>query len=258
LDVTLMAGAAFVGGKAGLAALDKLRQSGTVGWKGLAVAKGAEVGAEGSALWALNTSKDILLHDPSKILDAKHLAQSYGATLIMIGYLKGFGEVGQTHAPRLARWFGLTQKATPQLSAGGRALSWAVGHGVGMGGMVASTHTSEALGLQEAPLGAWKESLVHDIFGYVRFAIAHKLVDGVAGGRLTKFSHQNVHEKVLRTAQMKVERATQAGPVSRSRTKRRSYFQKARHAKALRTIDLCHIDSSWIQSRQINETHAKG
>lgn len=188
VDIGLMFVAAGLGNLAKIRMLAKLEKAGVSGYKALIIAGGVGLGTEVTALWGANTVKEAMFTDPSKVFTAEHLAKSYGATLIMIGGLKGFGKVGQTIGPKAAKGLGLMTEGGTQLTKGGKALVWGFGHSFGMGGMIATSHINQGLKLTPKPVGGWKEGLVHDVLGYVQFAVAHGAADRVFRGKMQEVS----------------------------------------------------------------------
>jgi ppGpp synthetase/RelA/SpoT-type nucleotidyltranferase/serine/threonine protein phosphatase PrpC len=180
--------AAGLGNVAKLRMLARLEKAGVSGYKAVILAGGVGLTTEVTALWGANTLKETLFTDPSKVFTASHLAKSYGATLIMIGGLKGFGKVGGNLGPKAAKSLNLMAEGGTQLSRGGKVLVWSFGHGFGMGGMVATSHINQGLGLTPKPIGGWKEGLVHDVLGYVQFAVAHGAADRVFSGKMQEVS----------------------------------------------------------------------
>lgn len=199
-DVLLMAASAGLGNLAKLSALSKLEKAGVTGYKAVFLAGAAGVGVETTALWAANLGKESLTRDPSKIFTQEHMLKSYGATLIMIGGLKGAGALGESMAPRAAKSLGLVTEGGTKLTAGGKVLSWTIGHGTGLSGMIATSQVSQGLGLAPKPIGGWKEGLVHDVFGYLQFAIAHKVADRALSGKLSSVSQKQHSEIAVREA----------------------------------------------------------
>ncbi|HKX11897.1 MAG TPA: FHA domain-containing protein, partial [bacterium] len=187
VDIGFMFVAAGLGNLVKLRMLAKLEQAGVSGYKALVIAGGVSLTAESTALWGLNTLKEAAMSDPSKVFTAGHLAKSYGATLIMIGSLKGFNKVGQIVGPKAAKSLNLMQAGT-QLSKGGKAMVWGFGHSFGLGGMIASSHVNQGLNLTPKPIGGWKEGLVHEVLGYVQFAVAHGAADRLVGNKMQEVS----------------------------------------------------------------------
>ncbi|MCC6271941.1 MAG: tetratricopeptide repeat protein [Deltaproteobacteria bacterium] len=200
VDVLLMVGSAGLGNLAKLAALSKLEKAGVTGYKAIVLAGAAGVGVEATALWAANLGKEAMLRDPSKVFTQEHMLKSYGSTLIMIGGLKGAGKLGETVAPRAAKSLGMVTAGGTKLTSGGKILAWGIGHGTGLGGMIATSHINQAAGLAPKPIGGWKEGLVHDVFGYVQFAVAHKIADRAFSGKLSTFSQKQHSEIAIREA----------------------------------------------------------
>ncbi len=171
VDVGLMVASAGLGTLAKLKTVAKLKKAGVTGYKAVALGKAAEITTETTALWALNAGREALTHDVGKALDPEHLAKSLAATGLMVGLIKVFNAAGGGIAKRL----GVSKSI--------------VGHGAGLAGMISATKAGGALGLHDAPVGGANESLAHDIFGYVKFAVAHKVArlfvgkPSVAGGR---------------------------------------------------------------------------
>src|SRR5262249_24109329 len=151
--------------------------AGITGYKAMAIAFAAETVAEGTTLWAMNTAHEAMLHDTSKVFSAEHLAKSYGTNLIMVGGLKLFGGAGQKLSPRVAGSLGLVVEGGAKLSTAGEMLSWSLSHFMGLSGMIATTQISQALGLAEVPQGGLQESLVRDIFTYVKYGIEQRGLD---------------------------------------------------------------------------------
>lgn len=206
IDVGLMFASAGLGNLAKLSALTKLEKAGVTGYKAVALGKAAEIGTEATALWALNAGREVLTHDVSKALDPAHLAKSLAATGLMIGFLKVFGAAGGELAKRL----GLVPKVAAEaakLPFWKKAAGFAIGHGSGLAGMVTSTKAGGALDLHDAPAGGANESLVHDLFGYVKFALAHKAVDRLLGGKLSEIGHRLHAKTVVVEAKIKVHEA---------------------------------------------------
>ncbi len=200
VDVLLMVGSAGLGNLAKLAALSRLEKAGVTGYKALILAGAVGVGVEGTALWAANLTKEAMVKDPSKVFTQEHMLKSYGATLIMIGGLKGAGKLGESVAPRAAKSLGLVTEGGTKLTAGGKVLTWSIGHGTGLAGMIATSHINQGLGLTPKPVGGWKEGLVHDVFGYVQFAVAHKMADAAFSGKLSTISNKQHSEIAVREA----------------------------------------------------------
>ncbi|MCE9625338.1 MAG: hypothetical protein K8R69_07810, partial [Deltaproteobacteria bacterium] len=200
VDVGLMFLAAGLGNLAKLRMLAKLENMGVNGYKAVAIANAIGIGTEATALWGANTVKAAMISDPSKVFSADHLLKSYGSTLLMIGGLKGFGKLGEGLGPRAAKSLGLVTETGASLTKGGKVLVWGIGQASGLGGMIATSHANQALGLTPKPIGGWKEGLVHDVFGYVQFAIAHKVADGVVKGKMTQVSQVQHTEIAFREA----------------------------------------------------------
>ncbi|KAB2841018.1 hypothetical protein F9K50_04730, partial [bacterium] len=188
VDIGLMFVAAGLGNLAKLRMLAKLEQAGVNGYKAVAIASAVGIGTEATVFWAGGTVKEAMLTDPSKVFTAEHLLKGWGSSLIMIGGLKGFGKLAEGLGPRAAKSLGLVKEGGAQLTFGGKALTWTIGHAGGLGGMIASSHVNQGLGLTPKPLGGWKEGLVNEVFGYVQFAVAHKVADGVVKGKMTEVS----------------------------------------------------------------------
>ncbi|HSA59571.1 MAG TPA: hypothetical protein VLJ37_07795 [bacterium] len=189
LDVGLMFASAGLGNLAKLGAFAKLEKAGMTGYKAVALAKAAEIGAVTTALWALNAGREALTHDVGKALDPAHLAKSLASTGLMIGFLKVFGAAGEGISKRL----GVSKSL--------------VGHGAGLAGMIAATKAGAAMKLHDAPVGGAKESLAHDIFGYVKFALAHKAADRLLGGKLSEISRRFHAETAAVAAKVKIHAA---------------------------------------------------
>ncbi len=192
-DIGLMFVSAGLGSLARLktlTALSKAVKAGHIGSKttvGLSLA--AEFGAETTALWALSTGKEALSRDVSKVFSEENLMKSYAATAMMLGALKGFGGIGRALGGSAAKSLGMaTEKG---VTTGGKILIGAAGHGAALTGMVASRKAGEALELSKGAVGGEKEALVHDVLGYVRFALAHKGVDALLGGKLSAATNKS-------------------------------------------------------------------
>ncbi len=188
VDIGLMFVAAGLGNLAKLRMLAKLEQAGVNGYKAVAIASAVGIGTEATVFWAGGTVKEAMLTDPSKVFTPGHLLKGWGSSLIMIGGLKGAGKLAEGLGPRAAKSLGLVKEGGQQLTFGGKALTWTIGHSAGLGGMIASSHVNQGLGLTPKPLGGWKEGLVNEVFGYVQFAVAHKVADGVVKGKMTEVS----------------------------------------------------------------------
>lgn len=188
VDIGLMFVAAGLGNLAKLRMLAKLEQAGVNGYKAVAIASAVGIGTEATVFWAGGTVKEAMLTDPSKVFTPGHLLKGWGSSLIMIGGLKGAGKLAEGLGPRAAKSLGLVKEGGQQLTFGGKALTWTIGHSAGLGGMIVSSHVNQGLGLTPKPLGGWKEGLVNEVFGYVQFAVAHKVADGVVKGKMTEVS----------------------------------------------------------------------
>ncbi|HKY62802.1 MAG TPA: hypothetical protein VJR29_05215 [bacterium] len=198
VDIGFMFVAAGLGNLVKLQMLRKFEQAGVSGYKAIVIAGGLGLGAEVTTLWGLNTLKEAALSDPSKVFTAEHLAKSYGATLIMIGGLKGFGKVGQTLGPKAAKSLKLLEANGTQLSKGGQRLVWGFGHSAGLAGMIATSHINQGLNLTPKPIGGWKEGLVHEVLGYTQFALAHGAADRLVGGKMHETSMRQHGEVAYR------------------------------------------------------------
>lgn len=191
-----------VGNLARLGALARLEAFGITGYKATAIAFGAEVLAEGSTLWAINTGRAAAFNNVEQVFKPDHLAKSYGADLLMIGGLKGFGRASRALSPRLAYGLGLVAQDGIQLSTKGRIFAAGLSHLSGMTGMVATSKVNQWLGLRQAPLGGWMESLVNDIFMYWEFALAHKVADTLTLGKMSKVQNRMHSEAAVTEARL--------------------------------------------------------
>lgn len=199
-DIGLMFVAAGLGNLAKLRMLTKLEQAGVNGYKAVAIANAVGIGTEATLFWGGGTLKEAMFTDPSKVFTAEHLAKGWASSLIMIGGLKGFGKLAEGLGPRAAKSLGLMKEGGQQMTFGGKALVWGIGHAGGLGGMIASSHVNQGLGLTPKPLGGWKEGLVNEVFGYVQFAVAHKVADGVVKGKMTEISKVQHNEIAFKEA----------------------------------------------------------
>jgi len=186
VDVGLMFLAAGLGNLAKLRMLAKLEQVGVNGYRAVILANAVGIGTEATALWGANTVKDAMFTDPSKVFSSEHLLKSYGSTLLMIGGLKGFGKLAEGLGPRAAKSLGLVTESGTALTKGGKVLVWGFGQAGGLGGMIATSKANQAFGLTPKPVGGWKEGMVNDVFGYLQFAVAHKVADTVVKGKMTE------------------------------------------------------------------------
>jgi len=198
VDVGIMVASAGLGNLAKLRTLASLEKAGVTGYKALAIAGVVGVGVEGTAMWVGNTGKEAMTQNTNKVFTVEHLAKSYGATLIMVGGLKGFGLIGENLGPKAAKALGLVTEGT--LTTGGKALVWSIGHASGLAGMVTVSHVNQGLGFSPKPIGGWKEGLVHDVFGYAQFALAHKMADAAFGGKLNEASLKQHTEIAVKEA----------------------------------------------------------
>lgn len=179
VELLVLKGATRVGALARLAVGEKIALTGR---KAVVLGMAAEVGAEGTTLWAANTTQEAASQDVGRVLTPLHLAKGLGASLLMVPNIKGFQALGKFSAITLET---------------GAALTWVLTHGWSLGGMVLSTQTSQRLGLTETPEGGLKESLVHDLIGYAKFAVAPRAVDHALGAK---------HVQATRDLQAKIER----------------------------------------------------
>lgn len=194
LELGIFKVAGLLGQGSKIKALSALGKMGIQGRRAIALATTAEVGSEASALWALNTGYAALGNDTDQVLDPKNMAMGYGATLLMIGGLKGSIRVGQVYGPRGARALGLVTKDGAELSRGGKFFTWATGHAAGLGGMVATTQLNQLVGLAKTPEGGFAESLVHDVYTYIKYAVAQRVVGFAFQGRLA--GEKQRHHKI--------------------------------------------------------------
>lgn len=128
--------------------------------------------AEGNALWVGNTAKAMAQQDPAQTLKKEHLAKSYKANFVMLGLTKLLGQAGNALGLSLVKRLGLIE--AEQLTLGGQALLHGIGHGSGLGGMIASSQANEALGYKEKAKGGTSEDIAQDLVGYLAFGIANK------------------------------------------------------------------------------------
>lgn len=191
-----------VGGLARLGALARLEALGITGYRATALAFGAEVLAEGSTLWALNTAHGAAFNDMSQVFTAENLARSYGATVLMIGGLKGVGRMSQSLAPRLAFGLGLVTQNGAQLSRSGMVLSRGLSHSLGMGGMVGTSKVLQWMQLQDAPMGGERFSILNDIYFYWKFTLLHKVADSITLGKVTRFQGEMHREVAVRESRL--------------------------------------------------------
>lgn len=207
--VAEMALAGAVAAPVHLAALFRLQKMGVTGWRGVTLALGAEAATEGAALGSIEVGKSAFSLHAAQALSPDVIAKTYGANLLMMGVLKPFARAGQIAGPRAARSLDLIAKGGKGLSAGGRALSWSLGHGGGFAGMVAANRGNQAVGFSESPGGSLSHSLAEDFLGYVRFAAAHRMLDGFSRGKLSGLSRETkvraagVENLLLAEAQVK-------------------------------------------------------
>lgn len=168
VQIATMSAASKLGNLSRLAALSRLNKSGITGYKALALAYGAGIGVEGTALWAMNTVHQSLLHDVGQVYQGKNLLKSWGASLLMIAGLKGIGGISAKYAPRVAELLSFTKQESAT------ALAWGLGHLLTISGSVATNQINQALGWSATPKGGFKESLVHEVFNYLKYGIAQK------------------------------------------------------------------------------------
>lgn len=232
-QLATMAAASKVGGLAKLATLNRLQKAGITGYKAMVLAWGASTMAEGTALWAMNTAKEGIFHDTSKVFSPEHLAKSYGANLIMIGGLKAMGSVGQKFSPQVARALGLVAQEG-KLSTAGSALQWGLNHSAGLSGMIATSQLNQLLGLTGAPKGGLRESLVRDFFGYVKYGVAQKGFDHSLGEGFAKATEKLHGDTLVREAEVQVEaQMKKLGHSAKQRTKDGSPIFQSPEAQGL-------------------------
>ena len=266
-QMATMAGASKLGSLAKLATLNKLKNAGITGYKAIAIAYTAEVAAEGTALWAMNTAHEAMVHDTAKVFTLDHLAKSYGANLVMIGGLKVFSGAGQKLSPQLARSLGLVVEGGAKLSKSGEALVWGMQHFLGLQGMVATTQVNQALGFSEVPKGGLQESLVHDFFSYLKYGIAQKGFDQALGQKFAAGSEkmrqdiavkeqQVLTEGYLQKMGFKVTNRSKTGePVFADRLAQTLYDQLVRETLQRPGFDGTKL-AAFLKNKQIPEARA--
>lgn len=175
LELLILKGAITLGQVYKLKTMAQLGKRGIQGRKAMALATAAEIGTEVSALWAFQSAEAALNHDLSRVLAPKHLARSYGATLIMILGIKGAMGSVQALAPSGLGALGL-RSLSGELSARGQFAASAWGHGAGLGSVTGTALLNQQLGLSDEPKGGWKETVVHSAYTYLKYALALKAV----------------------------------------------------------------------------------
>jgi tetratricopeptide (TPR) repeat protein len=180
-----------LGSMARLATLSKLAEAGIEGKLALRLALGAEILAEGNALFAFNTVQTAA-YQPAEALSPEHLAMNYGATLLTLGFLKPAVAAGKSYGPKFARALGLVEGA--DLSKAGERFVWATVHTFGLGSLVASGQVNQLLNLAETPPGGFAESLAGDFVFYVKYGFAGKLFEHAVGGK-TAPKTRSLHEE---------------------------------------------------------------
>ncbi|MFO1463065.1 MAG: hypothetical protein U1F66_04760 [bacterium] len=212
LQVALMGGAIKVGNSARLAGLQLLQKAGVTGFKALLFAGASGAFAEANALLGLQLGQEVLRHDPRKVLTREHLARAYGSNLIMIFGLKGAGGAAPALAPRLARGLGLTTAEGARLSGAGELLAQGAGHGAGLSAMIATAQVNQALGWQASPRGGLQENVVHEVFNYLKYAIAQRGFDRMLGKGWAEHVQRQHREIAMREAELLGEaQVVQAG-----------------------------------------------
>lgn len=180
-----------LGAMARLAALSRLTKAGIAGKTALRLALGAEILAEGNALFAFNTVH-AAAYEPAEALSPEHLALNYGATLLTLGFLKPASAAGKAYGPKFARALGLVEGT--DLSKAGERFAWATVHAFGFGALVASGQVNQLVHLAATPPGGFAESLASDFVFYVKYGFAGKLFDHVAGKRIAARA-KSLHEE---------------------------------------------------------------
>lgn len=191
-----------VGNLARLGALARLEAAGVTGFKATALAFGAEVVAEGSTLWALNTAHAAAFHDMSQVFTPEQLARSYGASILMIGGLKGMGRFAQRFSPRLAYSLGMVTAGGQELSLTGRVLTGGLNHLLGMSGMVGTSKVLQWMELQAVPQGGERFSILSDVFFYWKFSLLHRVADSLTLGKVSNFQGRMHREVAIREARL--------------------------------------------------------
>lgn len=191
VQIALMAGASKVGALTKLAALTRLQKARITGYKALLLAGGAEVLAEGTTLWALNTLHESATHDVNKVFSTDHLLKSYGATLVMLPFIKLSSAAGKNAGTSLAHRLGMIAEGGSQLSRWGKFFAGGARHTFGAGGMVAASQTNQALKLVPVAPGGFKGTLVHEVFYYAKYAFAGGAFHKALGAK-----HAKAHEKL--------------------------------------------------------------
>lgn len=207
VQVSLLAASAGFANSFTLNTMGKLKSAGVVGANGVALAHGVNVFVEGSALWTLNTGYNTLTRNPEEVFESESLLNSYAATLLMIGGVKSLARAGGEAGNLMARAAGLKSLTGEGLSGLGNALAGLSRTGFGLGGMVLSTQASQGLGFLPTPDGGFQESLAHDVVGYFRFAIAHRLVDRFSMGWLRRLGGSASSALAMSEAEMRSEAA---------------------------------------------------
>lgn len=180
-----------LGSLARLGALSRLTKAGVAGKTAMRLALGAEILAEGHALFAFNTLH-AAAYESAEALSPEQLAMNYGATLLTLGFLKPAAAAGKLYGPKFAKALGLVEGA--DLSRAGERLAWATVHTFGLGSLIASGQINQVLSLAGTPKGGFAESLATDFVFYVKYGFAGKLFDHVAGARVAA-KVKNLHEE---------------------------------------------------------------
>jgi len=240
-DILVMKGCQALGALAKVATLGKLTRAGITGYKATALVFSAEVLAEGTAFGTTQLAQEAANHDVEQVFTPGHILKVYACNLIMVGGLKGFGEISAKYAPRAAHALEMV-KADGTLSRGGEVLVGALNHGAGLGGMVTTTQVNQTLGLTGTPEGGFLESLAHDVFSYVKYGFAQKGVEKLMGPELEKRS-QELSQKIITMqtalmieAQLKtlgyeaVQRTEEGVPVFKNVQTQKLYIQLIRES----------------------------
>lgn len=175
-SLVLTAGAVRLGKLAQAGSLVKLHKMGVTGHKALLLSYGAGFGVETHALFVGNTLYQAATNDVSKVLTLDQMKKGYVMNLISLGLMKGFGIGGGV----------LGKNSSP-------VRKFVLKHGFSLGGSITGSHVNLALKLTPKPKGGTKETLVKDVFGYVKYSAASK----VAGKLPLPVRHQHAPEPVF-------------------------------------------------------------
>jgi hypothetical protein len=180
--------------KAAAGATRVARTAGVGGRAAASIGTAAYYGADTAMLGTFFWGKELFKQDVSKSFEAKHIAKTYGAALVM-GVLGGAGGAGGgALGTRAAVRKGLVREGTSVLTREGQELAGRYAAGGAAVGVMGTGPLLRGTGLNEKPVGGETEGIVNDIGGYVAFALTGRALGAASSGRTVRIG-QREHQR---------------------------------------------------------------